>query len=193
MAPRAALGRLGPGTVSLRDRLRGALHRWADGNWDSGHADGKGSVKARSVVLAAFAVLVAAGLTACGGSSEKSGLGVRTSGSQLKALQAQLLHPHRYTLEQVKTAFATQGISLQKMRSPRGHVVVLFDPRGHPPSGYHYVGRQPSYSFFVVFVHANGQARSWVSDGNVWVANGQGEGPSVDAALHKLDQSSQSP
>jgi hypothetical protein len=71
-----------------------------------------------------------------------------------------------------------------------GHVIVLFDPRWHPPSGYHYVGKQPSHSFFAVFVHTNGQAGSWVSDGNVWVANGQGEGRSVDAALHKLDQRS---
>jgi hypothetical protein len=142
-------------------------------------------------VLAAFAVLVAAGSTACGGSSGKSGLGLRTSGTQLKALQSQLLHPHRYTLKQVKAAFATQGISLRKMRSPRGgHVVVLFDPRWHAPSGYHYAGKQPSHSFFAVFVHANGRARAWVSDGNLWVANGQGEGRSVDAALHKLEQSS---
>jgi hypothetical protein len=147
-------------------------------------------VKARSVALAAFAVLAAAGLTACGGSSEEVGTGVTTSG-QLKALQSQLLHPHRYTLKQVKAAFATQGISLRKMRSPHGgHVIVLFDPRGHPPSGYHFVGKPPSYSFFVVFVHADAQARAWVSDGNVWVASGQSEERSVDAALHKLDQRS---
>lgn len=114
-----------------------------------------------------------------------------TTSGQLKALQSQLLHPHTYTLKQVEAAFATQGISLRKMRSPHGgQVIVLFDPRDHPPSGYHFVGKQPSYSFFVVFVRANSQARAWVSDGNVWVANGQGEGRSVDAALHKLDQSS---
>jgi hypothetical protein len=28
------------GRVSLREKLRSSLHRWADGNWDGGHADG---------------------------------------------------------------------------------------------------------------------------------------------------------
>jgi hypothetical protein len=145
-------------------------------------------MKARAVVLATFAVLATAGLTACAASGEKSG--VRTSGSQLKALQSQLLHPHRYTLKQVKAAFATQGIRLRRMRGQRGHVVVLFDPRWSAPSGYRYPGKQPSATYFMVFVHAKSLPSGFVSDGNVWVANGQGEGRSVDAALHKLDQSS---
>jgi hypothetical protein len=148
-------------------------------------------MKARSVVLAAFAVLVALGLEACGGSGKTFGPGVSTSGRQLKALQSELLHPHRYTLKQVKAAFATQGIRLRRMRSPRGApVVVLFDQRWHAPTGYHWLGQQPSHTYFSVFVHANGAAKSWVQDGNVFVANGQGEGRSVDAALHKLDLSS---
>ena len=140
--------------------------------------------------LAAFAILVAAGLTACG-SSSKSGAGVITSGSRLKNFQSELLHPHEYTLEQVKAAFATQGITLRRMRSPHaGRVVVLFDRRWNAPSAYHYVGKQPSQTKFVVFVHAKAGASNWLSDGNVWVANGRREGPHVDAALHKLDQGS---
>ena len=26
--------------MSVREKLHNALHRWADGNWDAGHADG---------------------------------------------------------------------------------------------------------------------------------------------------------
>jgi hypothetical protein len=148
-------------------------------------------MKAGPVVFAAVAVLVAAGLTACGGSGEKSGTGVTTSGDQLKAFQSELTHPHRYTLQQVKGAFATQGIRLRRMRSPSGgRVVVLFDPRWHAPIGFHLVGGPPSHTYFWVFVHAKAGTNSWAQDGNVYVANGQGQGPSVDAALHRLDLSS---
>jgi hypothetical protein len=151
----------------------------------------KGVMKARSVVLAVFVVLVAVGLAACGASGEKFGTGVSTSGGQLKAFQSELLHPHRYTLKQVKAAFATQGIRLRTMRSRRGgRVVVLFDPRWHAPIGFHLVGGPPSHTYFWVFVHAKAGTNSWVQDGNVYVANGKGQGPGVEAALHKLDLSS---
>jgi hypothetical protein len=144
-------------------------------------------MKAWFAALAAFGVLVAAGLTACGGSS---GTGVITSGSAVKALKSGLLHPHRYTLKQVKAAFATQGIPLRRMRSSRGRVVVLVDPRWNAPSAYHYVGKQPSATMFLVAVHSGPHFNFTESDGNVWLAYGHGEGPSVDAALHKLDKGS---
>jgi len=148
-------------------------------------------MKARTVVLAAFALFFAAGLTACGGSSEKSGLGSATTpGGGLTGFESELLHPHRYTLKQVRAAFATQGIALRRLRSSHGRVIVLFDPRWHAPSAYHYVGKQPSATEFVIAVHSGPTPKVTESDGNVWLAYGHGEGPSVQAALHKLDQSS---
>ncbi len=88
-------------------------------------------MRASPVAWAVVAVLLTAGLTACGGSSEESAAGVRTSGRQLKAFESELLHPHRFTLKQVKAAFLTRGITLRKMRNPGGgRVVVLFDPGG---------------------------------------------------------------
>jgi len=117
-------------------------------------------MKAWPVVLAAFAVLLAAGLTACGGSSKKPGTGVTTPGG-LAALYSGI--------------FRT------------GH----FDPRWRAPRGYHYrhSGKQPSATQFLVFVHVNaGSGGYWLEDGNLWVDNGQGLGPKVDAALRKLHQ-----
>jgi hypothetical protein len=151
-------------------------------------------MKARAVVLAAFAVCLAAGLAACGGSAKTPGNGVRTSGPGVAALKSALFgRGHRFTLSQVKAAFATQGIKLRTMRRLRGgRVIVLFDPRWHAPWGYHYIGKQPSATQFRVFVHANaGSGGYWLEDGNLWVDNGQGLGPTVDTALHKLDQSSE--
>jgi hypothetical protein len=147
---------------------------------------------ARPAVVVAFTVLLAAGLTACGGSSKKSRTGVTTPSGLAQLYSGLFGTGHRYTLNQVKAAFATQGIELRTMRSLRGgRVIVLFDPRWHAPWGYHYhhVGKQPSATQFLVFVHANaGSGGYWLEDGNLWVDNGQGLGPSVDAALHKLDQ-----
>lgn len=150
-------------------------------------------MKAGPVVLAAFAVSLAAGLAACGGSGKTSENAVLTSGPGVAAIESALFgRGHRYTLGQVKAAFATQGIKLRTMRRLRGgRVIVLFDPRWHAPWGYHYVGKQPSATQLRVFVHANaGSGGYWLEDGNLWVDNGQGLGPTVDAALHKLHQSS---
>ena len=149
-------------------------------------------MKAWPVVLAAFAVLLAAGLTACGGSSKKPGTGVTTPGG-LAALYSGIFRTgHRYTLNHVRAAFAAQGIRLRTLRRLRGgRVIVLFDPRWRAPRGYHYrhSGKQPSATQFLVFVHVNaGSGGYWLEDGNLWVDNGQGLGPKVDAALPKLHQ-----
>ena len=146
-------------------------------------------MNARPVVLAAFALVVTGGLTACG-SSEKLGTGVAGTGQPTSALKSELLHPHRYALKQVKGAFSTQGIRLRRMRTRYDtRVVVLFDPRWHAPTGFHLDGGPPARTYYWVFVHAKARASVYVQDGNVYVANGQGEGRSVDAALHKLDLS----
>ena len=93
-------------------------------------------MKARPVVLAAFAVFLAAGLTACVGSSKKSRTGVTTPGGLAQLYSGIFGTGHRYTLNQVKAAFATQGIKLRTMRRLRGgRVIVLFDPRWHAPVG----------------------------------------------------------
>jgi hypothetical protein len=141
-------------------------------------------MEVRSVVaLAACAVLVMAGLTACGGSRVQ----VIPARHPPKAFQT-LFHPHRFALNQVKAAFATQGIRLRTMPNPYGsHVVVLFDPRWHAPTGFHFDGGGYAHTYFWVFVHASAGFSSAAQDGNVYVANGQGEGRSVSAALHKLD------
>ena len=73
------------------------------------------------------------------------------------------------------------------------------DPRasagdGRIGCGVQHVGKQPAATQFLVFVHGLvfvQNARSggyWLEDGNLWFDDGQGLGPSVDAALHKLDQ-----
>ena len=145
-------------------------------------------MKARSAVLAAFAVFATAGLSACGGSSEKRVTPVPFD-SAPKAFQM-LQHPHRYALNQVEAAFASQGITLRKMHTPYGaHVVVLFDPTWHAPTGFHLDGGPPSDTYISVFVHASAGASVVVQDGNVYVANGPGEGRRVNAALNNLDRS----
>src|SRR5437868_3723305 len=114
-------------------------------------------MKARTVVLAVFAVSLAAGLAACGGGGKTSGNAVLTSGPGAAALKSALFGGgHRYTLPQIKAAFATQGMKLRTMSRLRdGRVIVLFDPRWHAPWGYHYVGKQPSATQFRIFIHAN--------------------------------------
>ncbi len=69
-------------------------------------------------------------------------------------------------------------------------MVVLFDPRWSAPSRYRYVGKQPSVTEFVVAVRSGRNFNITESDGNVWLAYGHGEGPRLEAALHKLDQGS---
>ena len=151
-------------------------------------------MKAQPVVLAACAAFLTAGLTACGGSSEKSGTGATTRGGLAQLHSGLFGTGHRYTLSQVKSAFATQGMKLRTMRRLRGgRVIILFDPRWHAPWGYHYHhrGKQLSATQFLMFVHANAGSRGyWLHYGNLWVDNGQGLGASVDAAIRKLNHSS---
>jgi len=113
----------------------------------------------------------------------------RRSGS---ALLRDISHRAQIQAQPVRAAFATQGIRLRTLRRLRGgRVIVLFDPRWRAPRGYHYrhSGKQPSATQFLVFVHANAGSGGYrVEDGNLWVDNGQGLGPKVDAALPKLHQ-----
>jgi hypothetical protein len=90
---------------------------------------------------------------------------------------------HRYTLRQVKTAFAAQGITLRKMVGTR-HLVVLKDSQWFGPFGYQRVGdKQSSGTQFLVFV---GNGPHSTQRGNVWVGYSAGEGATVRAALRKL-------
>jgi hypothetical protein len=68
-------------------------------------------------------------------------------------------------------------------------LVVLSDPRWHAPTGFHLDGGPPSHTYIWVFVHASVGASEVVQDGNVYVANGSGEGRTVNAALNALDRS----
>jgi hypothetical protein len=51
-----------------------------------------------------------------------------------------------------------------------GRVVVLFDSRWSAPSPYHYAGKRPSFTLFVIFVHRNAQDPGWLLDNNLWLA-----------------------
>jgi hypothetical protein len=145
-------------------------------------------MNARVVGRVAFGLLATVGLTACGGTSVRVG---PVSPSNAPAPFSDLTHPHRYEAKEVKAAFARQGIGLREMRTPYGaHVVVLFDPRWPAPTDFRLDGGSPSPPTYIwVFVHANDSAPTFVQDGNVYVANGPGEGRSVNAALHTLDLS----
>src|SRR3954469_16838260 len=77
--------------------------------------------------------------------------------------------PPEYTLKQVKSAFATQGITLRKMLS-RARLVVLVDSQWDGPFGYQRVGhKRPSVTQFLVFVRDGPRS---TQHGNVWVAYG---------------------
>src|SRR3954465_12515141 len=90
-------------------------------------------------------------------------------------------------LKEVQAAFATQGITLRKMLG-RARLVVLVDSQWNGPFGYQRVGhKRPSVTQFLVFVRDGPHT---TQHGNVWVAYGDGEGPTVKAALHQLALSS---
>jgi hypothetical protein len=101
-----------------------------------------------------------------------------------------------YTLHQVKAAFATEGITLDKMLRTRRLVVLRragwFGPFGYQRTGG-WAGASGSYSLshppvtqFLVFV---GNGRHSQQRGNVFVGYSEGEGQSVSAALRKLARS----
>ena len=127
----------------------------------------------RRVALLAVA-FVAAG---CGAASRHSTTSVARQG---------------YTLRQVKAAFASEGITLDKMLGTRRLVVLRragwFGPFGYQRTGG-WTGASGSYSRshpvtqFLVFV---GNGRHSEKRGNVFVGYSAGEAPTVDAALRKL-------
>lgn len=89
----------------------------------------------------------------------------------------------RYALQQIKAAFATEGITLQKMVGTR-RLVVLKDSQWDGPFGYQRVGhKQSSVTQFLVFV---GNGPHSAQRGNVWVGYSDGEGATVKAALGQL-------
>jgi hypothetical protein len=89
-----------------------------------------------------------------------------------------------YTQQQIKAAFAAQGIPLRKMVASH-HLVVLVDSQWDGPFGYQRAGddKQSSVTRFLVFVRAGPHS---TQRGNVWVAYNDPEGPVVRAALRKL-------
>ena len=98
--------------------------------------------------------------------------------------------PHRFatsfTLRQVKAAFATQGILLQRMPSgpsKKSKFVVLTDAQG--PFGYQLTRPIASGVRYMVFVVGGGSGHK-ARFGDVLVWYGDGSGPAVRAALRRL-------
>jgi hypothetical protein len=88
------------------------------------------------------------------------------------------------TLRQVKSAFAGEGIRLQQTGLGRRHLVVLKDSDWDGPFGYQRIDHgEPSVTQFLVFVRDGPDS---AQHGNVWVAYGDGQRPTVKAALHRL-------
>ena len=95
----------------------------------------------------------------------------------------------QYTLQQVKAAFAAQGISLQKTVGTR-RLVVLKDSQWNGPFGYQNGGgyyKQFPVPEFLVFVRDGPHS---TRRGNLWVGYGDGEGATVTTALRQLARES---
>jgi len=99
----------------------------------------------------------------------------------------------KYTLQQVKAAFAAEGITLDKMSHTR-HLVVLRRAGWFGPFGYQrttgwsgvsgsYSLTRPSVTEFLVFV---GSGPHYEQRRNVFVGYSAGERPTVAAALRQL-------
>lgn len=97
----------------------------------------------------------------------------------------------RYSLREVKAAFATQGVQLQRMRSGSRDLIVLYDPTRTGAFGYQRIGSEqaPGGAQFLVFV---GNGPHGTESGNVFVTYGEGESATVKTALRQLERNTSS-